>query len=111
MKSIVSDLNSVLFDWKKQHDILSGVVSEFKEWDDFLCFEDFPLCKITDDLYLESAEFDSESIQYYLSANRCVSLNFIWPEDSSPVISSVSLSYNFSSAEALYIETAAKSLE
>lgn len=111
MKSIVSILNDVLFDWKKQHDILSGVASQFNECEDFLCFDDFPLCKLTEDLSLESMEFDSDSIQYFLSANRCISITFTWPEDAPPVVSSVSLSYNFSSAEALYIETAAKSLE
>lgn len=70
MNSIISSMNDILIDWKKEHDIFDSMYLSFCESNGFLCFRDFPLCKLEDHLELVSVETTTESIDIHLNDNQ-----------------------------------------
>lgn len=107
MHSIISYLNDVLNQWKKDHDIFSAVSSQFSESEGFLCFQDLPLCKLDKSLEMEGAEYDSESIQFYLNDNRSILIYMSWQVNEPPIVENVALIYRLHE-EAGYIRSPSK---
>ena len=57
-----------------------------------LCFASRQLCK-AGDLQLISADFDAESITFFINHNRVIELHVDWPEDLPPAVTSVGIVY------------------
>jgi len=97
MSILTTKLNDVLSDWRTQFDLLNAVELKFSNHKGALHLNDLPLFPETDSLELLSANFDAEHISFQFDKNRSLSLDFIWPEDQPPRISSVSFEYDFGS--------------
>lgn len=91
MNTLVSQMNGVIADWKRQHDLLSAIASGFTVGDGWLLFDGRSLCAITDDLFLASAEFDAERIEFLLEPGYQIDLVIAWGEDLPPAVEAVSV--------------------
>jgi len=95
MSNLVSSMNDVLEDWKKEHDLFHAIPFAFSIESGWLCFHKHMLCPAEEDLLFVSAEFDTETISFFFNTGRSVSLHIAWPEDLPPEIGSVSVNYRF----------------
>lgn len=89
MNDLIYSLNKVLANWKREYDIFSVISAQFSDEKGFISFGGQTLFPLSNGLVLESAEFDAERIEFFLSEKRSITLNISWPEDLPPVVSSV----------------------
>lgn len=87
MNSLIASMNDILKNWKKEYDLFSAISSEFSVNNGSVCFANHPLCLAEDDLVISSADFDAESIQYFLNRNCSIYISVSWPEDQPPEVS------------------------
>lgn len=93
MNMLTARMNDVLLSWKARYDILSSAALEFQvDGQMRLCFNNRPLCLITD-LELDNARYDAERIIFTFQANRRIQITITWPEEAAPYASSVFLGY------------------
>lgn len=90
MNPIISELNDILLNWKKEYDHFNAITARFTEEDKFIFFSGVPLYPSDSGLTLQSALSDAESIEFFFTDGRNIEISFAWPDDKPPVLSSVS---------------------
>lgn len=86
---IISELNDVLLDWKKENDHFNAITAQFAESGGFICLSGVPLYPTDSSLTLQAVLSDAETIAFFLSGGRSIEIAFAWPEDKPPVLSQV----------------------
>ena len=99
MSDLISQLNTVLEDWKKSYDIRgSSGIFFFEDVQGILFINGLRLHDVVN-LQLQSVHYDPEQILFFFDQGRTIQLLIDWPEDKGPSLRNVLFGYHISHPE------------
>ena len=104
MNDLCNALNQILDDWKTQYDVNSNVELQFAMKEaGVLWLNKLPI-PLDNELFLETANFNIDTISFGFEGGQTIEITMTWPEDSSPCLSTLSSTSPDGTVRTLYIK-------